>query len=72
MPQHRITLTERHYDLVRVFMVQRKLPSARAATERMIELAATEGLEGIGGIINGGTDEIGRRDRRPLLSRSQA
>ena len=69
MPQHRITLTERHYDLVRIFMVQRKLPSARAATERMIELAATEGLEGMS---NGVIDETDRRARRPLLARSRA
>ena len=50
MPQHRITLTEKHYELVRRFMVIRKLPNARAATERMIELAAGgsagKGLEG--------------------------
>ena len=49
MSQHRITLTEKHYDLVRRFMVIRKLPSARVATERMIELAASgedrKGLE---------------------------
>ena len=51
MPLHRITLTERHYDLVRIFMVIRKLPNARAATERMIELAAggsaDKGIEGL-------------------------
>ena len=58
MPLHRITLTERHYDLVRIFMVIRKLPNARAATERMIELAAggsaDKEIEGL--IHNGGGD----------------
>ena len=38
---HRITITPRHYQLVRRFMVDRDLPTARAATEEMIEVAAT-------------------------------
>ena len=55
MSQHRVTLTEKHYDLVRRFMVVRKLPNARAATEQMIELAASGAVEkGLEGLHNGG------------------
>ena len=70
MPQHRVTLTDGHYDLVRRFMVARKLPSARAATERMIELAAVEGLEE-GNNGGGEVEEYAQRPRAisPLLAR---
>ena len=34
---HRVILTEKHYDLVRRYMVVHRLPSARAATLQMIE-----------------------------------
>jgi hypothetical protein len=59
MPQHhRVTLTARHYDLVRRFMVVQKLPTARAATERMIELAASNGRMGKGhGVLLDGGDK---------------
>ena len=74
MPQHRVTLTERHYDLVRRFMVVRKLPNARAATEQMIELAASgaarKGLEGLHN-GEGDSDEADERVDR-LVSGSQA
>ena len=73
MPQHRVTLTDGHYDLVRRFMVARKLPSARAATERMIELAANGTVEGLEEGNNGG-GEVEENDQRhraisPLLAR---
>ena len=74
MTQHRVTLTEKHYDLVRRFMVVRKLPNARAATERMIELAASEAAgKGIEGLHNGGdnSDEADERVDR-LVSGSRA
>lgn len=68
MSQHRVTLTEKHFHLVRTFMVRAGLPSARAATERMIELAAEE-AEGTNG--GGEIDETHTRVRRPLIARSQ-
>ena len=37
---HRVNLTAESYHLVRLFMVNKRLPSARVATQRMIELAA--------------------------------
>ena len=37
---HRINLTAESYHLVRKFMVNKRLPSARVATQRMIELAS--------------------------------
>ena len=37
---HRVNLTAEHYHLVRKFMVNKRLPSARVAAQRMIELAA--------------------------------
>ena len=37
---HRINLTAEHYYLVRRFMVDRRLASARVAAQKMIELAA--------------------------------
>ena len=37
---HRVNLTTEHYHLVRKFMVYKRLPSARVAAQRMIELAA--------------------------------
>ena len=37
---HRINLTGEHYHLVRKFMVGKRLPSARIAAQKMIELAA--------------------------------
>ena len=40
---HRVILTEKHYDLVRRYMVVHRLPNARAATLRMIEEAVANG-----------------------------
>ena len=37
---HRVNLTAEHYHLVRVFMVGRRLSSARVAAGKMIEIAA--------------------------------
>ena len=37
--KHRVVLPERHYDLVRRYMVVFRLPSARAAVLKMIEVA---------------------------------
>ena len=37
--KHRVVLPDRHYDLVRRYMVVFRLPSARAAVLRMIEVA---------------------------------
>ena len=42
---HRVTVTDRHYDMVRQYMVTTKLPHVRAAVERMIEIAAGEVAE---------------------------
>ena len=40
MQQHRIHLTEEHYHMARQFMVVNRLPSARLAVQKMIEIAA--------------------------------
>ena len=71
MPLHRVTLTDQHYDMVRRFMVGWKLPSARSATEKMIELVSER--DGAEGMSNGG-GEVEREQRagRPLLSRPRA
>lgn len=37
--KHRVILPDRHYDLVRRYMVVKRLPSARAAVLEMIEAA---------------------------------
>lgn len=37
--KHRVILPDSHYDLVRRYMVVKKLPTARAAVLRMIEAA---------------------------------
>ena len=37
--KHRVVLPDRHYDLVRRYMVVFRLPSARSAVLRMIEVA---------------------------------
>ena len=37
--KHRVVLPDRHYDLVRRYMVVKRLPSARAAVLEMIEAA---------------------------------
>lgn len=37
---HRLTVTHQHYELIRQFMIDSGLPHARAAAERMIEIAA--------------------------------
>ena len=37
--KHRVVLPDHHYDLVRRFMVVKRLPSARSAVLRMIEVA---------------------------------
>ena len=64
---HRITLTEQHYDLVRRFMVVHKLPNARAATQQMIEVAASargrvEGITVVEEVDDYEADQEGRRD----------
>ena len=44
--KHRVILPDRHYDLVRRYMVVKRLPSARAAVLQMIEAAiAANGKE---------------------------
>ena len=37
---HRVSLTARHFDLARRYMVAERLPHVRAAVEKMIEDAA--------------------------------
>ena len=37
---HKVNLTAEHYHLVRLFMVDRRLSSARVAAGKMIEIAA--------------------------------
>ena len=37
---HRVSLTARHFDLARLYMVAERLPHVRAAVEKMIEDAA--------------------------------
>ena len=44
--KHRVILPDSHYDLVRRYMVVKKLPTARAAVLQMIEAAiAANGKE---------------------------
>ena len=69
---HRITLTERHYDLVRRFMVVHKLPNARIATQHMIEVAATGHRDGRHQ-AQGANDEVDHRGHQDaLLAQSHA
>ena len=43
--RHRITITPEHYHMARVFMVSKRLRSARIAVQRMIEIVAEHGEE---------------------------
>ena len=69
---HRIALTERHYDMVRRFMVVHKLPNARAATQQMIEVAVSgRGAERYQ--AEGVDEEVDQKSRRDaLLAQSHA
>ena len=59
---HRVTVTDRHYDMVRQYMVVTKLPHVRAAVERMIEIAAEEAVEEGNGSLR--SEENGGNSRK--------
>ena len=48
MQQHRISLTEEHYHMARRFMVVNRLPSARIAVQKMIEIVVERREDGEG------------------------
>ena len=70
---HRITLTPRHYDLVRRFMVVHRLPNARVAAQHMIEVAAADAAGRVEASTEGADDEVDQKGRQDaLLAQSHA
>lgn len=67
---YRVTLTDRHYDLVRRFMVDNKLPNARSATQRMIEVAAQGNGRSLLTEVDDEDDQERRNERRQVHSRA--
>jgi hypothetical protein len=61
MQQHRISLTEEHYHMARRFMVVNRLPSARIAVQKMIEIVAERREEKKGSVDDRGEVEFTRR-----------
>ena len=61
---YRVVLTDRHYDLVRRFMVEHRLPNARSATHRMIEVAAAGDGGSLLAEVDDENDQKGRSEKR--------
>ena len=65
---HRVSLTARHFDLARRYMVAERLPHVRAAVEKMIEDAAyDEEVE-----QTGPPDGEGTKGRKAMIGGAQA
>ena len=67
---YRVTLTDRHYDLVRRFMVEHRLPNARNATQRMIEVAAAGDGGSLLAEVDDENDQRGRSNERLVQPRA--